>query len=563
MTDPVSSGAALSLTALSPVLPIGAVPSAPSQPHPTVVGSPGTVAVGVASTAALQSPATTSAALSPHLTTALELPGVRVYQARLIDAAGEPIVDEACLFFNQKGELLGESRTDRDGQVRLIDFALPKPSLISKAGKPSLLHFPESAILVLPDVLEGFNEKTERSLLWGKNRGRRNDDRRFDPSFHQVPANLSAVTIQIGALTPEQKFQYVQWFLAERKAKWTRQVAVRFEEKRWLWHGAGHSCNAHANFFLGFWFNYNRLFPAAASGTETRYLPMLDSSSRPFRYVTATLSDRGYLEFVEEVVLPGAQGFSRSFSAREPKGTVHYLRMSQFFTWSDTGTPQLNKAGKDLVRALGDFNVYSVSDCNTAARKATALDLVRSWVKRHRADQDFGFSGADYTVTVTERGPKGKITKKALPLSQLTDAQVNGLKKQILQKVLWHLDDRRKSDQDLLDLLYKQVLLEDHHGGILMPRGAGGAERQAGSPVEIWKFSADGDEGNRLPIIQRPFPPKKDEFLHLAIWRLKPLRPGGYAPDDPATRAQAQRVDEKGKADGVDVDALPRFLATS
>jgi hypothetical protein len=610
---PIETGAASSATAPSPVLPIGAVPPAPVQPHPSVVDGAGISAVGTLPTAALQGAETqTSAALSPPLATALELPGVRLYQARLIHAAGGPIADETCLFFNRKGEILGERRTDRDGRVSLADFALPKPSLTGRAEKPSLFSLPESAILVLPDVLEGFDESIQPSFPWGKNRGQRDDGRRFDPTFHLVPANLPAVEIQIGALTEEQKLQYVRWFYAGQNAIYTGGTVARFDgvRKRWLWPRPGLSCNAHVNFFLGFWFNYNQFFPAAASGTETRYLPMLDSSSRPFQYGAETRRDRGYAEFVEAVAPDGAQGFSRSFAARDPRGTVSYLRMSRFFTWSDTGNPQLNAAGDELVRALGDFNVYSVSDCNTDARRAVAVEVGRWWVKQHRADQDFGFSGADYTATVTERAQNGRTTRKTVPLSQLTDKQVDGLEERILQKVLWHLDENaRASDRALLDLLYERgpqrnyppalitavtalldrnirqardpapwrrlrdqlqqeshvTLIElDHHGGIVMPRGAGGVPREQGTGVELWKFSADGTVRNRLPIILRRYTPAPGDFLHLALWRLKPLRPGGYAPDDAATRAQEQRAGGRGQeADGVDVDAPPRFLVAS
>jgi hypothetical protein len=581
-------------TAPSPSLPVGAVPGGSVLPNPAVVGDPSAAAAAGATPAAgLTGVETrTSPALSLPLAVAPELPGVRLYQARLLDAGGNAVADETCLFFDQDGKLLGERRTDRDGRVSLIDFPPAKPSPAESKPRQVLAAFPElegCAVLVLPDVLEGFDDKTEPSLPWGKNQGKRDDGRRFDPSFHVVPVNLPAVDIRLGSLTQEQKFQYLRWFYGEENATYPRNSSVaRFDEsrKRWSWPRPGLSCNPHANFFLGFWFNYNRSFPSAASATAMSYLPMLDCSTATYRYGSETRRDRGYSEFVEAVTPAATQYFSvRSgeFPGKDPNKSTnpqyyaHYLRMSQFFTWSDAGDPQLNAAGEQLVRELGDFNVYSVTNLDTDVKKAAALAVVRWWLKQSRGKDTFGFGGADYAVTV--QGKKGKVL-----LPDLTDAQVDGVDDKTLQKILWHLDDSRATDQELLRYLYDKLdfpqplidavrpvldpkaqaklqkerraslLNVDHHGGVVMPRGPAGAPLTPGSAVELWKFSADGRPTKPQATIQRKYTPNPNEFLHLAIWRLKPLRPGGLAPDDDDTSAQAQ---EKG---GVDINALPRFV---
>src|SRR5262249_52455302 len=197
---------------------------------------------------------------------------------------------------------------------------------------------------------------------------------------------------------------------------------------------------------------------AAASSTEMRYLPMLDASTDPYPYGRETRHDRGYADFVKAAAVANAQGFAGNFTGRGgAKATVFYLRMSRFFTWSDSGNPQLNADGETLVRALGKFNVYSVSSCNSDARQSVALEVVRGWVRQHRQDQDFGFAGADYAATVTARDPQGRSARRSIPLSQLTETQVDGLDERILQKVLWHLDEAaRASDRELLDYLYER-----------------------------------------------------------------------------------------------------------
>jgi hypothetical protein len=74
----------------------------------------------------------------------------------------------------------------------------------------------------------------------------------------------------------------------------------------------------------------------------------------------------------------------------------------------------------------------------------------------------------------------------------------------------------------------------DHHCGILYRRKDG----------SLYTFPADGGKQNGPLIVEKSFAGAfmYRRMLYLAIWRVKPLRGGGYAPVDADTEANAGRI---------------------
>ncbi|MEA2560333.1 MAG: hypothetical protein QOH06_1837 [Acidobacteriota bacterium] len=137
------------------------------------------------------------------------------------------------------------------------------------------------------------------------------------------------------------------------------------------------------------------------------------------------------------------------------------------------------------------------------------------------------------------------------------------VKKDDISRILWDLDEANDDDKQLVSALRDKdgTVNWDHHGGILLKRGPGGSDPTGveASKLELWYFPADGRENNPRPIIMKsmldPNEPAKhrltinDWFVHLAIWKLRPLRDGGFAPQS-----------FLGNPGGLSIDEPPRFV---
>jgi hypothetical protein len=154
-------------------------------------------------------------------------------------------------------------------------------------------------------------------------------------------------------------------------------------------------------------------------------------------------------------------------------------------------------------------------------------DEVRAWLKKNRADKAGG----------------------------ATDKQIDAKSSDDLWRIVFDLDDNDPADAKLVATLRNKVVTWDHHCGTLLVREPDKQPLTAKTKREdrqLWTFSADGTTTNPLAIIMREFAKKKGNlyknFLHLAIWRLKPLA-GGFAPDG-----------ARANAGGIGVDWPPRFI---
>lgn len=584
--------------------------------------------------------------------------GWRWVEVEVLAQAGKGLPDERCQLFKiTDGTRIAEAKTDKNGVVKF--WLPPKSSAETAREKEELdrLHkkqaprssqvlmealYGEMAVLVFPDILEGF-ELTEVNLDKMKPPSvsgtvspykceSAKDTRRFDFHFHVVPLGRPRFQVKIGDLTAEEKFQYIRWIYQQKPTSTYQGYRGYYEvagkaltnprgegfkqEKRWLFPKAGVKCNAHVNFFLGYWFNYNEKFSPEAPDTEIAYLTQLDSSDDAFTYSGHNRRDRGYSDFMSAVTASGGTSFkgfqNKTGALRRGPGLdqyPYYIRMSQFFDWDGN----LIQAEYDkLVEQLADFNVYSVSDLvdgdapdNKAQtkkkgdlEKALAPGVVsevtadpnikpenRAAEIKRRLDEKVATAFADW-MAIRQWGRKIAPTKKirewlvtrktearfadlrtlaGTPLSRLTDEQIRSLtlKESLIWHVLWLLDESRTDDRELMrsvrdDRDYNCALALGHHCGVLLKRGPKGEPLTgaAGSEVKLWKFSADNDVGKDGGEWLREYGKgihkgAKNEFMHLAIWRLKDLRTGGFAPQDQQTRGN------RGK---LSLDSPPRFI---
>src|SRR5207249_11063197 len=126
--------------------------------------------------------------------------------------------------------------------------------------------------------------------------------------------------------------------------------------------------------------------------------------------------------------------------------------------------------GETLIDALGEINVYSLSDIiNTKTKKgktnvSDAQKEIRDWLKKHRATKANGAS----------------------------DKKIDGMSSAALWRVAFDLDRDDQADRELIRTL-KARLVYDHHAGILMVRAKGGGPlTPTTKEKELWTFSADG-----------------------------------------------------------------------
>ncbi|MBV9879904.1 MAG: hypothetical protein JO180_05370 [Gemmatirosa sp.] len=240
-----------------------------------------------------------------------------------------------------------------------------------------------------------------------------------------------------------------------------------------------------------------------------------------------------------------AKGNTISRTVR-PEFFIKYIRLSQFI---DYDSRQLTAAGRLLVDRLADFNVYSVSEYygdDATERRVNAVNATHAWLRKYRALARL----QRYT---------GVRDGKTVPMAQLTDGEIATLPLKLMWKILWQLDDEQPEDAELLASL-RTYLNVDHHGGIIVKRTPDGGPYPGTGPARLYKFSADGTDSHQDPIVLSDFVAEigkrstynESLFTHYGFFKLRPLRDGGFAPGDAATRAAVARK--------IDLDALSRFI---
>jgi hypothetical protein len=464
---------------------------------------------------------------------------------------GVPIAEERVLL--QVGpDVFEETKTDAKGFARFSYFVLDdNKDFIPRLFLPDILE----AESLDPDWTPSGATKDQKPVTGMRKR---------DATSHLVVPGIPKQTITVKRLTEEQKFQHFYRAYIENEAAYANGHPGDYcghREEHWdFYHGA--VCNQHVNFFLGYWLNFNHSFTRAGSTSVVCTLPMFSSAMHPFRKKpdAKVIPHRGFSEFVDPIdsygdanikglapgellPAPAANNYLRAYEH------AHYIRLSEYF--AADGTP--NPAGRQLIATLGNFNFYSVSNFyeagKTTSKQNSALAQTRKWVKDHLADdpaykcKSFTLNGVLYLdkpldKTAAKTAPKHKIVDK------LSDAD--------LWDIIWYLKPSEQAELELLQQLRK-LMNVDHHGGLLLKRGKNRASPEGVAPedIELWTFSADGTYDNPEPIVLRPFAQTMRGayrvLSHWAIWRLKPLRPGGYAPNLP----------NEGK---VSVNNPPRFI---
>lgn len=204
-----------------------------------------------------------------------------------LDAQGKPVTipiqDERCLLFLPNGSTL-EQKTDERGIVtfRFAPWPLEPSTPVDDMLRPAL---------VLPDILEEwvtpedspkhFKNRGDAPGHFGKNKGTRDDYRKGDGVVHFVPIETHEYEIEVKGLTEEQKLQHFRYAYEKNGAKYaTASPSVYSEsERRYEW-GEGAVCNQHVNFFLSYWYNFNKSFENAATEGALTTLTTFDSTRR-------------------------------------------------------------------------------------------------------------------------------------------------------------------------------------------------------------------------------------------------------------------------------------------
>jgi hypothetical protein len=438
-------------------------------------------------------------------------------EVRVLTSGGKPVAHEHVSLFRADG-IIVDGVTDDDGVVRFEDLSVlpPENGSMDDVQRPAV---------VLPDVMEEWVvAPAEPAGKFGKNKGERDDYRKRDGAVHFLTGLFSRTELTLNTLTDEQKLQHFIHAYTDNGAVYNTAKPNVFADKnhRWEW-GRGSVCNQHVNFFLGYWFNYNEKFTTAGSATAMVCLPVYDSDRHLFK---GGIRHRGYADFVEPVTgfgaafggsvydpdtIPAPEHYERAASH------VEYIRMARYF---DRDSGEANDDGKRLLDSLGPVNVYSLSDIKSDKRP-DAEKAIRDWLRKHKADNG------------------------------LTDAQIAAKTATQLWDTVYDLDDSVDADAALIHTL-KNFIVIDHHAGLLLLRAPGGGPLTSSTTArELWTFSADGAKtpGPKIELKRFADSDLGRRFLHLAIWKLKPLRPGGFAP-----------ADAEDNAGEVNIENPPRFI---
>ena len=450
------------------------------------------------------------------------------FEVRLLSPHGGPIADEQCQLFTPKGEIV-EKKTDKSGVVRFDNLPLVPPEGTDwrDTANPAV---------VFPDILEEWVDNPPGAF--GKNQGQRDDHRKRDGMVHFIPNLETRTDITPNTLTIEQKMQHFIQTHVDNGAKYVAGMPRGYssDRRRWEWN-QGSVCNMHVNFFLGYWFNYNDKFSDKGSSTAFAVLPLFNSNEHKFPKDGQTVKERCYLEFLEP--LPGYGAAIRTAYDPMDESTwpsdgqwnraaysIKYTRIAQYFNFDGTATDD----GEKFIDALGPVNVYSVADIKSSAggKKNPAVEAekaVRAWLKKHRAERADGE----------------------------TDTQIDAKTSSQLWRVVFDLDEDDVIDRELINKLEPlRDLSVDHHCGVLLVGEKGGTPAvEVANARELWTFSADNNNGPGTLFAHKTFERQdlRRKFLHLGLWRLRPLVPGGFAPEKVAA-----------KVGDISTDAPPRFI---
>lgn len=309
-----------------------------------------------------------------------------------------------------------------------------------------------------------------------------------------VPSQKQKIVVD--RLSEQEKFKHFRDAYEDNGAQYKAASPNIFASAppRWEW-GLGAVCNQHVNFFLGYWFNYNSSFTTQASRTYMAALTLLNSATQAVNTPGGTVNHRGYAEFVETLQ-------SQEYTYKHPVGgTLEYMRVCAERFDRATGNPT-----GEFFNSLAEYNVYSVTDLKRNS-VSTAETRVRKWLGAHPS-----------------KVPSGKIS------STMTSDEIWDL--------VWDLKENDPDAgtliRDLRSLLGNNV---DHHAGVLIKHNG-----------DLYTFSADSGAAITLRRFgSRDVVTRK--FFHIAIWRLKSLRPGGYAPES-----------EEKNAGGISIDNPSRFV---
>lgn len=467
-------------------------------------------------------------------------------EVQVVNDRGKPLPGERCILWNADGTKI-EKKTNADGVVWFDNL----PYFFDEDLSQEDINRPA---FQLPDILEEWNSPTASDFA------KPDSYRSGDRNVWFVPAFVPKFQVMVNQLSEENKFQHFRHAYEDNGAVYDTSDPRWFnnDQRRWNW-GKGAVCNQHVNFFLGFWFNYNSKFTTAGSATTTVCLPLYSSHTHKFLDSKGnTPHHRGYSEFVEAVSGEGIQASidlpdSATSVCEKAYLAADYIRISRYFDWK---TREPNDKGKALIGSLANFNFYSVSNITSTDKQQKAVDKVRTWLEKHKSK----------TIHQTHTVPKHKtvvVTKTVLQDDFLlkvshipNDKEIKHLTADEIWSIVWILGD----DDEELKLLksLEHHLNTDHHGGLLLKRLRGGDPPLPDSKpedCELWTFSADGGPHTPGPKIRwknfadEVLPLHKHSFFHLAIWKLKSLPSGGYAPGEPE--------DNEGN---VDTNDPPRFI---
>jgi hypothetical protein len=439
----------------------------------------------------------------------------RWIEVKVVNDRGVPFKKERVwLVLNRAHDPKLEKRTNDEGIARWDD--------VPEAG---------SYHVQLVDVLESWLPQKNGLEPLQRSLPKPDRFRPGDGMIHPVEVCTPAAqqTIVVNRLKEVEKISHFRDAFVDNRGRYNnarpREFSVREKDgaPRWFW-GQGSVCNEHVNFFLGFWFNYNAQFTSRGVETGMDALPTYTSADQPLWQqkdektgkVTMRSKHRGYEEFLEKI--PGGE---RDYYHRSLDRRVEYFRFARYVD-RETCAP----TGK-LWERLADYNVYSIADLGGDGRETRVVSRTQQWLREHPSYYP------DLPLPPGSK-PGAKPPKK----TNLTSGEIFDL--------LWELDE----SDPVVERFYYGVWNEkakmkvggladhlnvDHHCGILYRRKDG----------SLYTFPADGGKQNGPLIEEKSFAEafKSRRLLYLAIWRVKPLRDGGYAPLEAEKNAGGISVD--------------------
>jgi hypothetical protein len=341
------------------------------------------------------------------------------------------------------------------------------------------------------------------------------------PCLTQRSTSSTTLELRVDRLTAEEKFEYFKQFFEGHDVRYYAGKMNYDKHRHVFTFKAGAVCNQFANFFLGFWLNHNAAF--TTTGSVSDFGTILDNFiSKMDKYAGSDQNYhfRGYNDAASAIGAPAGV-------PSDKYGGYEYISsdLKDNTIWDAHAHRYVNEA---LMSKLGFITVFCITD-------------------KGEKEMKVGHHGGMMIAKKHLEAGKGDEVHETIELHKLA---ADGYPQVFFKyKEVWYpySDPKLRTDRKHLGLTGKEVPAKG-----------------------VTKKTYYSQRKIEFTLMDEP-DYKARNCLHLRLWAIKSLRPGGYAPGDIAgsyASASYAAIDSVSKPpDDIDTSSTnfrlwpPRFIA--